>query len=64
MGVNKLFILIMDTMAGAMMFMVLSGVLLWTRLHGPRLAAAGILGAVAVATMLALSGTWIGWAAP
>ena len=63
-GVNKLFILIMDTMAGAMMFMVLSGVLLWTRLHGPRLAAAGILGAVAVATMLALSGTWIGWAAP
>ncbi|WP_428409739.1 PepSY-associated TM helix domain-containing protein [Hyphococcus sp.] len=63
-GVNKLFILIMDTMAGAMMFMVLSGVLLWTRLHGPRLAAAGILGAVAVATAFALSGTLIGWAAP
>ncbi|WP_375203930.1 hypothetical protein [Hyphococcus sp.] len=62
-GVNKLFILIMDTMAGAMMFMVMSGILLWTRLHGPRLAAVGILGAVAVAAMLALSGTWIGWAA-
>jgi len=63
-GVNKLFILIMDTMAGAMMFMVMSGILLWTRLHGPRLAAAGILGAVAVASAVALSGTWIGWVAP
>ena len=63
-GVNSLFILIMDTMAGAMMFMVLSGVLLWTRLHGPRLAAVGILSAVAIATTVALSGTWLGWAAP
>lgn len=63
-GVNKLFILIMDTMAGAMMFMSLSGVLLWTRLHGPRLAAVGILGAVAAASAVALSGTWVGWAAP
>ena len=63
-GVNKLFILIMDTMAGAMMFMVMSGILLWTRLHGPRLAAVGILGAVAVASAVALSGTWVGWAAP
>ncbi len=62
-GVNKVFILIMDTMAGAMMFMVMSGILLWTRLHGPRLAAVGILGAVAAATAVALSGTWIGWAA-
>lgn len=62
-GVNKVFILIMDTMAGAMMFMVMSGILLWTRLHGPRLAAVGILGAVAMATVIALSGTWIGWAA-
>ena len=63
-GVGKLFILIMDTMAGAMMFMSLSGILLWTRLHGPRLAAVGILGAVAVATVFALSGTWIAWIAP
>lgn len=63
-GVGKLFILLMDTMAGAMMFMSLSGVLLWTRLHGPRLAAVGILGAVAAATVFALSGTWIAWIAP
>ncbi|MEZ5894464.1 MAG: PepSY-associated TM helix domain-containing protein [Parvularculaceae bacterium] len=63
-GVGALFILIMDTMAGAMVFMSLSGVLLWTRLHGPRLAAAGILGAVAAMTMIALSGSWVGWTAP
>ena len=63
-GVNKAFILIMDTMAGAMMFMSLSGVLLWTRLHGPRLAAVGILSVVAIMTVVALSGTWVGWAAP
>jgi hypothetical protein len=63
-GVGKLFILIMDTMAGAMVFMSLSGILLWTRLHGPRLAAVGILAAVAAATAVALSGTWIVWAAP
>lgn len=62
-GVNTLFILIMDTMAGAMMFMSLSGILLWTRLHGPRLAAAGIVGAVTLASLFAISGSWISWAA-
>lgn len=62
-GVGALFILIMDTMAGAMMFMSISGVLLWTRLHGPRLAAVGIVSAVAVMTAIALSGNWIGWSA-
>jgi len=63
-GVGALFILIMDTMAGAMVFMSVSGILLWTRLHGPRLAAIGILSAVAAMTALALSGTWVAWSAP
>ena len=62
-GVNKLFILIMDTMAGAMIFMSISGILLWTRLHGPRLAAAGIMSVVVLATFLALSGVWVTWSA-
>ncbi len=62
-GVSKAFILIMDTIAGAMIFMSLSGILLWTRLHGPRLAAAGIAGAVLIAGAIALSGEWVSWAA-
>jgi hypothetical protein len=63
-GVNAAFILLMDAMAGAMMFMSLSGILLWTRLHGPRLAAVGILGVVLAAAAAAISGTWMTWAGP
>lgn len=63
-GVNKAFILLMDTIAGAMIFMSLSGILLWTRLHGPRLAAVAIMGTVAVAAAIALSGTWVAWGGP
>jgi hypothetical protein len=63
-GVNAAFILLMDAMAGAMMFMSLSGILLWTKLHGPRVAAVGILAAVFAATIVTLSGTWVSWAAP
>ena len=63
-GVNAAFILLMDAMAGAMMFMSVSGILLWTRLHGPRLAGVGILAAVLAAAVITLSGTWVSWAAP
>jgi len=63
-GVNTAFILLMDAMAGAIMFMSLSGVLLWTRLHGPRLAGVGILASVAIGAGIALSGTWLTWAVP
>ena len=63
-GVNAACILLMDAMAGAIMFMSLSGVLLWTRLHGPRLAGVGILLGVMIATFVTLSGTWMSWAAP
>jgi len=63
-GVNTAFILLMDAMAGAIMFMSLSGVLLWTRLHGPRLAGVGILATVVIWAGIALSGTWLTWAAP
>lgn len=60
-GVGSLFVLLMDTMAGAMMFMSLSGVLLWTKLHGPRLLAAGLVGGMLVLTVVALNQTWVGW---
>lgn len=62
-GVGAMFILIMDTMAGAMVFMSVSGVLLWTRLHGPRLAAVAIMGGVVVLTAAALSQVWVSWSA-
>ncbi len=63
-GVSAAFILLMDAMAGAMMFMSLSGLFLWTRLHGPRLAALGILAAVLAAAAVTLSSTWVSWSAP
>ncbi len=63
-GVGAVFILLMDTMAGAMMFMSVSGVLLWTRLHRPPASAVGLMGGVVVLTAVALSGHWISWATP
>lgn len=63
-GIGAMFTLLKDSMAGAMMFMSISGILLWTRFHGPRLAALGILAAVATMTAFAISGAWVGWAAP
>ena len=42
-GTSIPWILLMDAMAGALIFMGLTGIVLWTRLHGPRIAAVGIL---------------------
>jgi hypothetical protein len=36
-------VLFIDTMAGGLVAMALTGALLWSRLHGPRLAALGIV---------------------
>jgi hypothetical protein len=63
-GVSAGFILLMDTIAGALIFMSVSGVLLWTRMHGPRIAAAGLFLAVLAASAIALSGAWVSWSAP
>jgi uncharacterized protein len=50
-GVGVAWILFMDSIAGALIAMSLTGVLLWSRLHGGRLLAGGILiGAVCAAT--------------
>ena len=41
-GMGVAWILLADTFAGGIMVLALTGVLLWTRLHGLRLAAAGL----------------------
>ena len=41
-GMNWIWVLFIDTMAGGLIAMALTGALLWSRLHGPRLAALGI----------------------
>lgn len=56
-GADAAWILLADTLAGALIFLSLSGLLLWTRLHGPRLAALGLLGTCSLFVVgLALSG--------
>ena len=47
-GLGIVWVLLIDTIAGALIAMSLTGILLWSRLHGPRLAACAIAcGAVA-----------------
>jgi hypothetical protein len=41
-GMGVAWILLADTFAGGIIVLSLTGILLWTRLHGPRLAAAGL----------------------
>jgi hypothetical protein len=48
-------ILLADAFAGALLFLILSGTLLWTRLAGPRLLSAGlVLGGLVVAVSIAV----------
>ncbi len=56
-GMNWIWILFIDTMAGGLIAMALTGALLWSRLHGPRLAAIGIvLASTGIAVFAALPG--------
>lgn len=49
-GMGVAWILLADTIAGSFIILSLTGILLWTRLHGPRLLAAGIgLGSLTLA---------------
>ena len=41
-GMGVAWILLADTIAGSLIILAISGILLWTRLHGPRLLAAGL----------------------
>jgi hypothetical protein len=54
MGIG--WVLLVDTLAGALMLLSMTGILLWTRLHGPRLAAAGLgLGSLSLTVFFALT---------
>lgn len=54
-GLGLLWVLFMDTIAGALVAMSLTGFLLWTRLHGSRVLAGGI---VVTSLGLALAAMW------
>lgn len=55
-GLGMGWVLLVDTLAGALILLSLTGILLWTRLHGPRLAAAGLgLGSLSLAMFFALT---------
>lgn len=43
-GMEKGWILLIDTFAGAMVFLAITGLLLWTKMRGSRLVAAGLCG--------------------
>lgn len=43
-GMSNAWILLTDTLAGALLVLAITGTLLWSRLHGPRLLAAGLIG--------------------
>lgn len=43
-GAEAGWILLADTLAGGLIVLTLTGLLLWTRLHGPRLVALGLIG--------------------
>jgi len=51
-------ILLSDAFAGSMVFLTLSGILLWTRLAGPKLLAAGLAAGGLIAAILVASRAW------
>jgi hypothetical protein len=56
-GLGIAWVLVIDTFAGALVAMSLTGVLLWSRLHGPRLAAIGLM---TTSVTVALAAMWNG----
>lgn len=56
-GLPVAWVLLMDTIAGALVAMSLTGVLLWSRLHGPRLLAVGLAGGSLVWALIAAGST-------
>jgi hypothetical protein len=54
-GASAAWVLIVDTVAGALVLLTLSGVLLWTRLRTPRLAGAAVLLTAPVLTAIYLA---------
>ncbi|HJV48799.1 MAG TPA: PepSY-associated TM helix domain-containing protein [Geothrix sp.] len=57
-GGQVAWILVSDAFAGALIFLTLSGTLLWTRLSGPKLLAAGLVTGGLVLVLLVASRAW------
>ncbi len=55
---QKGWILLADAFAGALVFMSLSGILLWTKLSGPKLLAAGLSLGSLITALLVASRSW------
>jgi hypothetical protein len=56
-GASAAWVLLVDTLAGGLIALALSGVLLWSRLHGPRLLALGLMG---TCIACAIAAVWLG----
>lgn len=52
-GANAFWVLLADTLAGAMLVLTVTGVLLWTKMRGSRLAMVGLMGGSTVLTIWA-----------
>lgn len=52
LGLNSGWVLLVDSLAGAMIFLSLTGVLLWTKMRGSRLIMLGLVGTSTVLAML------------
>ncbi len=51
-GMSNAWILLTDTLAGGLLLLAITGTLLWSRLHGPRLVAAGLIGTTLTASTI------------
>lgn len=56
-GMPNVWILLTDTLAGALLILAITGTLLWSRLHGPRLLAAGLIGTTLTALLVLMLNT-------
>jgi hypothetical protein len=51
-GMSNAWILLTDTLAGGLLVLAITGTLLWSRLHGPRLVAAALVGTTLTASTI------------
>jgi hypothetical protein len=56
-GMSNAWILLTDTLAGALLILAITGTLLWSRLHGPRLLAASLIGTTLTALLVLILNT-------
>ena len=56
-GMSNAWILLTDTLAGALLILAITGTLLWSRLHGSRLLAAGLIGTTLTALLVLMLNT-------